>query len=604
MFSFHQEVNMTHFAKVQATRGAFLRADLTVIFVVIILGFGFANFLNTGSSAYLEKFEIDTSLSSLPNYASLSLVRSLIALILSFIFAIIYGTIAANNKSLERFLIPLLDVLQSLPVIAFLPGFVLALISVFHSSRWGLELSCLLTIFTGQVWNLAFAYYESQKTLQPEFKDVAKIYRLSALQKFFFVDLPNGYRPLIYNGMMSMAGGWFFLTTCEAFTIGHKDFRLPGLGSYLSETFATGNYFNFCVALVVLLVVIIGCDFLIWKPLIAWVTRFRDGDDTQRSGEESWFLNVIRQTRVPDFISNFFKKSILFLFPKADIQISGATRKYLIDNIDKWGTIISPKNWFSDANVDKIKRSYMLSLIVTFAIGGLVFSLLPKLPSFGQSLATISSTDWFHLIQAVFLTGAKVFSVIIISSIWTIPVGLWLGLNPKLERFFQPIIQNFAAFPAPVLFPFLALALSHSHLPSFLNATLLMCVGSQWYILFNVISGASRISADLKFVTQIYKFSLWQRFHKLYFPAILPSLVTGWITAAGGAWNASMVAEIVNFPGGSLFSFGIGAELVNASTEGNYQKLIAAIICIVVTLIILNRTLWQTLQIYAERVKD
>lgn len=595
---------MTQFAKVQATRGAFFRADIIVIAVVIVLGMGFANFFSIGNSAFLEKIEIDTSLSSLPNYALLSFVRSLLALILSYIFAVIYGTLAANNKTLERFLIPLLDVLQSLPVVAFLPGFVLALISVFQSSRWGLELACLLTIFTGQVWNLAFAYYESQRTLQPEFNEVAKIYKLSQVQKFFFVDLPNGYRPLIYNGMMSMAGGWFFLTTCEAFTLGNKDFRLPGLGSYLSETFATGNYYNFCIGLVTLLIVIVGTDLLLWKPLIAWVTRFRDGDDGKTVIEESWFLSVIRQTNLPDMISSFFKRSVLFLFPKAEIQEIGATRKYLIDNIDKWGTIISPKNWFSDENVNKIKRSYILSLIITFAVGGLVFTLLPKLPTFGQSLATLSNKDWFTLIHAVFLTGAKVFFVIFISTIWTIPTGLWLGLNPRLERIFQPIIQNLAAFPAPVLFPLLTFFLSAAKLPPFLNATLLMCVGSQWYILFNVIGGASRIPADLKFVTQIYKFSLWHRFSKLYFPAILPSLATGWITAAGGAWNASMVAEIVEFPGGSMHSFGIGAELANASAEGNYQKLIAAVICIVVTLIILNRTVWRTLHIYAERVKD
>ncbi|KAB8033726.1 ABC transporter permease subunit [Fluviispira multicolorata] len=596
---------MTQFAKVQASRSAFLRADIIVVLIAIIIGMGFTNFLSTGNAAFIEQVKIDTSLSALPNYALLSFVRSMLALLLSYTFAIIYGTIAANNKSFERFLIPLLDVLQSLPVLAFLPGFVLALISIFQSSRWGLELACLLTIFTGQVWNLAFAYYESQRTLQPEFKEVSKIYRLSIVQKFFFVDLPNGYRPLIYNGMMSMAGGWFFLTTCEAFTLGNKDFRLPGLGSYISETFSTGNYFNFCSAILILIVIIIGTDFLLWKPLIAWVTRFREGDDGKNVVvEESWFLNIIHQTSIPDLISNGFKRTVVFLFPKADISESGATRRYLIDNIEKWGTVISPTNWLNNDKVNKIKHSSLFPLLVTFAVGGLVFSLLPKLPTLGQSLASLSNKDWFTLIHAVFLTGAKVFCVIILSTLWTIPVGLWLGLNPRLERLFQPIIQNLAAFPAPVLFPFLALALSSLHLPSFLNATLLMCVGSQWYILFNVIGGASRIPAELKLVTQIYKFSLWHRFSKLYFPAILPSLATGWITAAGGAWNASVVAEIVEYPGGSMHSEGIGAELVNATASGNYQRLIAAIICIVVALVILNRTVWRTMYIYAERVKD
>lgn len=595
---------MTQFAKVQATRSAFLRADIIVIIIVIILGMGLADFFSSGNSPYLEKVDINTSISSLPSYSLLSFVRSLIALILSYLFAIIYGTLAANNKSFEKIMIPLLDVLQSLPVVAFLPGFVLALISIFQGSRWGLEFACILTIFTGQVWNLAFAYYESQRTLQPEFKEVAKIYQLTILQKFFFVDFPNGYRPLIYNGMMSMAGGWFFLTTCEAFTLGNKDFRLPGLGSYISETFATGNYFNFSVALFTLLIIIVSTDLFLWKPLIAWVSRYRDSDDGKSVQEDNWFLNLIRQTSIPEMISNFFKKSIIFLFPKSNIHETGATRKYLIDNIDKWGTVISPKNWFSDENVNKLRHSSLLSLLITFAIGGLVFTLLPKLPSFGQTLASLSSKDWFNLMNAVLFTGLKVLGVLILSSLWTIPLGLWLGLNPRLENFFQPIIQNLAAFPAPVLFPLITLSLSYLHISSFLNATLLMCVGSQWYILFNVIGGASRIPSDLKFVTQIYKFSLWHRFSKLYFPAILPSLATGWITAAGGAWNASMVAEVVDFPGGSMHSFGIGAELASASAQGNYQKLIAAIICIVVTLVILNRTLWRTLHLFAERVKD
>jgi NitT/TauT family transport system permease protein len=603
-FVFNKEVKMTQFAKIQAPQSAFFRADLVVIGVVVILGLGFAHFLSTGSAPFMEKVHIDTSLSALPSYALLSFVRSMIALALSYIFAIIYGTLAASHKSLERLLIPLLDVLQSLPVVAFLPGFVLVLISIFSSSRWGLELACLLTIFTGQVWNLAFAYYESQRTLQPEFREVAKIYNLSQVQKFFFIDLPNGYRPLIYNGMMSMAGGWFFLTTCEAFTLGNKDFRLPGLGSYIETTFSHENYTNFVLALGTLFIIIVGTDLLLWRPLTAWVSRFRDGDDRKDAVRESWFLSVISQTSVPSFVSLCFKRSIFFLFPKVNLRETGSTRKYLIENIDKWGTILSPKNWFSHPQVHKLKQSSWVPLIFTFAVGGIVFTLLPKLPLLGRSLAILSNKDWFTLIQAVFFTGAKVLCVLMISTLWTIPVGLWLGLHPKLEKFFQPLIQNLAAFPTPVLFPLFCLACSQFSLPPFLTASLLMCLGSQWYILFNVIGGASRIPAELKLVAHLYNFSLWQKFQKLYFPAILPSLVTGWVTAAGGAWNASMVAEIVKYPGGTLYSLGIGAELTKASTQGNYERFIAAIICIVIALVILNRTLWRTLHIYAERVKD
>lgn len=595
---------MTQVAKIQAPKAALLRADILFIALSLVLGMGLTHFLSTANAPYIEKVEISTSINALPEYALLSLTRSIIALALSYVFALVYGTLAARNKTLEKILIPFLDIFQSLPVLTFLPGFVLVLISIFHHSRWGLEIACLLTIFTGQVWNLAFAYYESQRTLQPEFDEVAKVYSLTSVRRFFFIDLPNGYRPLIYNGMMSMAGGWFFLTTCEAFTLGNKDFRLPGLGSYLSETFAQNNYTSFSIGLLVLVLIIVGTDFFLWKPLSVWVLRFRDGDDDKAEDEDSWFLDLIRNTNIPGMISNVFKNTVSFFFPKANLKEEGATRRYLMAEIDRLENNIRVNKWFPQEKMDSLKKSSWLPLLITFAIGGLVFSLLPKIPTLGQSMASLSNQDWFDLIHAVFMTGVKVLLVLVISAIWTVPFGLLLGLHPKLERIAQPVIQNFAAFPAPVLFPLIALLLYTIHMPAFFNSTLLMCIGSQWYILFNVIGGASRISADLKLVTKIYKFNLWRKFTKLYFPAILPSLATGLITAAGGAWNASIVAEIVQFPGGILKTEGIGAELANASTTGNYPRLVAAIICIVIALVILNRTLWRTIYTYSERVKD
>ena len=595
---------MTQYATVKASKSALLRADIIVILVVLVMGMGLSKFVTSANAPFIAQVDISPSLSALPGYALLSFVRSILALGLSYIFAIVYGSLAANNKSLEKILIPLLDVLQSLPVIAFLPGFVLALISVFHNSRWGLEFACLLTIFTGQVWNLAFAYYESQKTLQPEFREVAKIYRLSAVQKFFSVDLPNGYHPLVYNGMMSMAGGWFFLTTCEDFPLGNTNFRLPGLGSYLAETFAQGAYTNFTFGLIVLAFIIIGTDVLLWKPLIAWISRYRDVEDDKKSSDESWFLNIVRNTNIPGFLSKTFKKLLMRLFPKARIEEDGATRRYLIENIDKWITVFNTNKLLSNEKLKRVRQSSVLTFILTFAVGGLVFSLLPKLPSLGQSMAILTSKDWFELIHGVLLTGLKVFLVLIFSTLWAVPLGLLLGLNPRAEKICQPIIQNLAAFPAPVIFPLMAMVFAKCLFPDFLNTTLLMCVGSQWYILFNVIGGAARIPEELKLVARIYKFTRLQRFTRLYFPAILPSLATGWITAAGGAWNASMVAEIVKYPGGILQSNGIGAQLTTASAEGHYIRLIAAIICIVVGLVILNRTVWRTVHIYAEQVKD
>lgn len=577
---------MTPFAQVQATRSHLVRADIVVIAAVALLGFGLSRFLQSASSPFLTHVDIQTSLWALPGYALLSLTRSLIALAFSLVFAVLYGTLAANSKTLEKILIPLLDVLQSLPVLAFLPGFVLALISVFQNSRWGLEFACLITIFAGQVWNLVFAYYESQKTKQPEFDDVARVYQLSGAKKFFFLDLPNGYRPLVYNGMMSMAGGWFFLTTCEDFPLGDQSFVLPGLGSYLARTFSSGAYSNFAAGLVALMLLIVGTDLLLWKPLVAFVSRFQDSTEGQPvHSESSWLLSSSTIPRI--------------LLRQVEIA-----RAWFIILLDRAGVVIEKKIVEPFQDFRRLKYPPVSRFVVPFIVGGLVFSLLPKLPALGESLGSLTSNDWFVLIHAVFLTALKVFFVIIFATLWTLPVGLYLGLRPRLESKVQPFIQNFAAFPAPVLFPLVAMYLVHWHFNPFLNTTFLMCLGSQWYILFNVISGASAIPAELKLVAKIYKLNWFQKFNLLYFPAILPSLTTGWITAAGGAWNASMVAEVVSYPGGTVHSEGIGAELAQACASGNYPRLIGAVLCTVVALVIINRTIWGPLNLCVERVKE
>ncbi|MBX9703892.1 MAG: ABC transporter permease subunit, partial [Silvanigrellaceae bacterium] len=377
---------MSQFARIQASRSSLIRADISVLCIVIILGIGVIQLVETGSKDFVAKVEIDTSLASLPGYALLSFIRSIFALALSYIFAIIYGSLAANKKSLEKILIPLLDVLQSLPVIAFLPGFVLALISMFENSRWGLEIACILTIFTGQVWNLAFAYYESQRTLKPELIEVAKICHLNKIQKLFLVDLPNGRQPLIYNGMMSMAGGWFFLTTCEAFTLGNRDFRLPGLGSFLSDCFDQAKYLNFGIGLFTLVLVIVGTDFLLWRPLIAWVAKFKDSDSENTKETESWFLNLIQATDIPSLLSNFLSSTLRIIIPKKKLSTSESPTDYILQEINKLGMVFH----ISDEKIKKIKQSSLVPWLVTFSVGGIVFSILPGLPILGHSLMSVT----------------------------------------------------------------------------------------------------------------------------------------------------------------------------------------------------------------------
>lgn len=593
-------------------RGSYLAAELLTLGVVILVGLALAHFVAVGSAPFSETVPISSDLTHLPEYAGLSLIRSLIALVISYSFAIAYGTIAARNERNERLMIPMLDVLQSLPVLTFLPGFVLALTRLFPSSRWGLEISCILMIVTGQVWNLVFAYYESQRGLNAELKEYATIARLSPVERLTRLDLPSALGPLVYNGMMSMAGGWFFLTLCEGFVLGDKSYRLPGLGSFLSLTFEKQQYSSFIAGLSCLIIMVWGVDFLLWRPLIAWSAQYRESPEQDSgTGERSLFLNLLRRSHITQITTENFHAAVAavkdFLRRK---KLKGTlfitTSKSELDpTASKWHLMTNPSKIIERKTRARLSEQFraIARWFSGFLVGGLVFLLLPTIPNVAASMASVTRSDWLELTNALALTFLKVLGVIVFATLWTVPVGLWIGKSPRISRLVAPVIQNLAAFPAPVLYPLIAMSLARSNMDPIFVATLLMTIGNQWYMLFNVISGASRIPQELQTVAKVFRFSLKDRFIKLYLPAIFPSLLTGWITAAGGAWNASIVAEIVEFPGGRLRSPGIGAEITEATTHGHYQRLVAAIIVITIALIVLNRTVWRSLHHQAEELK-
>jgi NitT/TauT family transport system permease protein len=601
----------------RAGAGAYWFADALVVGIVCVVGFGLLYFVDTGSAPFVAEVEISTSLAALPGYALLSLMRSLLALGISYAFAIAYGTLAARNERWERVMIPMLDVLQSLPVLTFLPGLVLALTHLIPGSRWGLEIACVLMIFTGQVWNLVFAYYESQRSLSPELREFARLTHLTTAQRFLVLDLPNGIRPLVYNGMMSMAGGWFFLTLCEAFVLSDRGYRLPGLGSYLGVTFEAGHYGAFAAGIAALFVIIVGVDFFLWKPLIAWVSQFRDvGEGDARGAARSAFLDLLKRTRFHRAVSDAIEESASAFTLVVDRlgrrwrrsagspAASALASASVSVSVSPMGTIIrGGATLLAKRRPRTAAIRTSMQWIVSFAIGGLAFSLLPRLPEIATGLASVRSDDWLELTSALVMTALKVFGVLVISSIWTIPVGLWIGQRRRVAAWAEPIIQNLAAFPAPVLYPLIVFSVARWGMPAGLTAMLLMTIGNQWYMLFNVLSGASQIPPDLKAVAHVYGFSRWARLRKLYIPAIFPSLLTGWISAAGGSWNASIVAEMVSYPGGVLRAEGIGAEIRRATEEGNFPRLVAAVIVITIALVVINRSLWRTMHQYVEKVK-
>lgn len=569
----------------------YLYADLIAIFLVIILLTSLIQFVDVSGATFVETVTIDTSLGSIPRYAALSLTRCLIALMFSYAFALVYGKIAATNARAERLMIPLVDVLQSLPVLAFLPGFVLTLITLFHGSRWGLEIACILLVFTGQVWNLVFAYYESQKTLRDELKELAKVENLSFKERFLWIDVPNGVRPLVFNGMMSMAGGWFFVTLCESFVLGQREFTLPGLGSYLSATFQNGQYTHFGIGTLALFLIIVGVDVVLWSPLIAWSQRFKETEEEEDEGN-AWFMTLLEKSVVPNLIS----RTISFIAPMFH-WLSVVLATFIAKLNVLWRAMRGKKS------ATRGQRMFGRRDIIFTVTGVLFFYFLPEVPKLGRFMSVVSEGEWKMLSHSLFMTLAKVMGVLFISTLWTIPVGLYIGKSEKLSKRFQPFIQNLAAFPAPILYPLIVTILHGFSLPAGLIATLLMTIGNQWYMLFNVISGASRIPLEVVQVARTFDFNVYERVTKIYIPAILPSLITGWMTAAGGAWNASIVAEIVTFPGGTLRADGIGAAIADATTQGKYPQLIAAVVLVSGVLVILNRSVWHPLQNFAEKVK-
>ncbi len=570
-------------------------ADLAVIFLVLLVVFGIAHFLSVSNAPYIAESPIDTSLSSLPSYAVLSLMRSLFSLALSYVVAIVFGSLAAKKASYERILIPALDVLQCLPVVSFMPGLIFALTTLFPNSRWGLELACILMIFTGQAWNLVFAFYESQCALSKDLVDVTKIAKLGTFRRFVMVDLPSGIRPLVYNGMMSMAGGWFFLTVCEAFPLGDRNFRLPGLGSYMKLAFEQQKTSSFVAGLVLMAVMIVVVDFVLWRPLIAWSSRYRDESSEE---ESSAFLNLLEKAEVMPTLSralDWIKERLSKLFgsPKASVSLLDGQSAWVHRSVHLWHTLPT-SSW---------RELPVISWIVTFGLGALAFYILSSIPAIASTVGQVSQGDWLRIIRALFITGGRVIGVLLISSLWTVPIAVWIGKSPRVAKIMQPIVQDIAAFPAPMVFPLLAMMMTHRGYNPHLIALILMIIGNQWYLFFNVISGASSIPEELKLVSRAYQFTMWQRWRYLYYPAIFPSLVTGWLTAAGGSWNASIVAEFVSFPGGESQANGIGWELIRASTRGDNVTLAAAVCVLTIAIIVLNRTIWRSLHLYAEKMK-
>ena len=547
-----------------------LLRDLPILLAGMAIFYGLLTFARYGIGPVNTQAEIHLYPGALPKYAFFSVTRIAIAYFFSLGFTLVYGYVAAYNPKAERVMVALLDILQSIPVLSFLPPVMLAMIGLFPHSQLGAELGAIVLIMTGQVWNMTFSFYSSLKSIPREMHEAAEIYRLRWWQRLWQMELPYAAIGLIWNSIMSVAGAWFFLMACEMFVLGDRDLRLPGLGSYLQTAANAGDTRSIVWGLAVMVAIIVLIDQLIWRPTIAWAEKFKVEQVEAAEPARSPILDLLRRSKMISAAASVTTKpareALYLYFAKAGRNQAGHARK----------SLTSPWMWRA------------LMLVGLAAIGYAVFGM-------GRMLVALSSPEIGEILRGAGATFLRVEGTLVLAGLWTIPFGVYVGMRPKLSALVQPLAQIAASVPATALFPVVLLMLIRIGGGMGIGSMVLLLLGTQWYILFNVIAGSSAIPTDLKEVCGVFRLGKVERWKRLILPAIFPYLITGFITASGGAWNASIVAEYFHFQGKTMSTVGLGAVISHATATGNFRVLLAATIVMAAMVVTLNRLIWRRL---------
>jgi NitT/TauT family transport system permease protein len=508
----------------------------------------------------------------LPLYAALSTLRMALAYILSLLFSLAYAKTAAASKSAERFMLPLLDILQSIPILSFMPGVTLALAALFPGRALGLELAAILLIFTSQAWNLAFGFHQSLLTIPRELGEAAQVYQLGMWRRFTRLELPFGAISLIANSMMSWAGGWFFLIAAESFKVGDKNFELPGLGSYLKEATDAGNVGALVLGLITLVVIIVSLDLLLWRPLVAWSDRFKLEQSEATDVPQSGVLDAIEGSTLIEWLS------ARFFVPAGRA----------IDNFLSRPRRARPHQDDAARSVWRRYAPWFWGAVIVFGVAwGAVASV--------KAVAGLTGTEWREIGAGAGATFLRTLAALILAAAWTVPVGVAIGMNPRWAHRAQPIVQVIASVPATAVFPLLYTMLLGIPGGLSIAAILLMLLGTQWYVLFNVIAGAMAIPSDLRECAVTYGITGWRRWRTLILPAIFPYLVTGMLTATGGAWNASVVSELITIKSKTYSTVGLGSLITDALNRQDFALLLAGTLVMAAIVIVGNRLVWRRL---------
>jgi NitT/TauT family transport system permease protein len=524
--------------------------------------------------ADLQKQPPSLDPSNLPEYAARTTLRMLIAMVLSLVFTFTYATLAAKSRSAERLLVPLLDILQSVPILGFISVTVVFFMSLAPGRVLGAEFASIFAIFTSQAWNMAFSFYQSLRTVPTELEEATRSFQLSAWMRFWRLDVPFAIPQLIWNMMMSMSGSWFFVVASEAISVGNTTVTLPGIGSYIALAIEHRDLAAVCWAIGTMLVVILIYDQVLFRPLVAWADRFRFEQEPGVPSPQSWVFDVLRRSRIVERLRE---------------RVTAVWRSSL-----RWR-----RSGKKPSGAPARRASRALALQFTPVVLVLAAAALWQVATFAMTGITLRDVGVTALLG--FATLARVVVLIAIASLIWVPIGVWVGTRPRAALFVQPVAQFLAAFPANLLFPIVVSGIVAWQLNPNIWLSPLMILGTQWYILFNVIAGAAAIPAELRAVAVNLRVRGWLWWRRIALPAVLPYYVTGAITASGGSWNASIVAEVASWGDEHLQAEGLGAYIAEQTDAGNFHHIVLGIAVMSLFVVVINRVFWRPLYRYAER---
>ena len=549
-------------------------AAIFVLAVIVLLCYG--------ANAMVGKFDIGEPISislnprMLPYYTLRTTLRMGVAMFFSLLFTFIFGTLAAKSRQAERVIIPAIDILQSVPVLGFLTITVTAFIALFRGSMLGPESAAIFAIFTAQVWNMTLGFYQSLRTIPLDLFEAASIFQLSAWQRFWWVEVPFAMPGLLWNTMMSMSGSWVFLTASEAISVANHNVVLPGIGSYIALAIAHADQMAVVYVIISMFIVIALYDQLLFRPLIAWAEKFEAEVIVGGTEAESWVLNLFQRTRFLRFIGNYF-------------SLAG-------NAIVNWRLFRHrrPRQWVEPSYKFRQFLVITWNAVLIVAIVTAIFLLLRFI------LGEVQWVEVLHVFYLGLVTGLRVTILIILSSFVCVLIGVLVGLRPSASRIVQPIVQFLAAFPANLLFPLVVMVIIRYHLNVNIWISPLMILGAQWYILFNVVAGTMAIPKNLHHAVKTLNIKGWLWWKRFMLPGIFPYYITGAITASGGAWNISIIAEAVSWGSTHLRATGLGAYITDVSQQGDFPRLALGIMVMSLYVVILNRALWRPLYRLAE----